>query len=322
MGSVDCGSMVYRKISEILKLGTDVPDFQRLVDAQRVESIFNDIKNNRDKIILPGCLIFAKTNRKYWIIDGQHRFQVYIKLLKELKLDLSVYCNEIDVKNIEEANFLFNRVNDTRPLPVMPEGYNINIVKLIVDHFQKKYKLIFSNSQSGKCNRPNIHFTTLQEKIGEVHKNHPSLSEQNIIDWIEDFNEKFLTDDNLKKEYDFIKYKDDACKKGGFYLGIIPNYKWLNFIFGNIVEEKRQTISQTLRTEVWKKYNGRKWKGKCYTCPRKLEYDNFHCGHDIAVSKGGKTTLDNLFPICAPCNNKMGTMRIKELQEINECISK
>lgn len=33
---------------------------------------------------------------------------------------------------------------------------------------------------------------------------------------------------------------------------------------------------------------------------------DFECGHNVPESKGGKTTLDNLVPICARCNRSMG----------------
>ena len=37
---------------------------------------------------------------------------------------------------------------------------------------------------------------------------------------------------------------------------------------------------------------------------------SFHCGHIIAVSKGGDTTCDNLKPICQSCNSSMGNMNM------------
>ena len=39
---------------------------------------------------------------------------------------------------------------------------------------------------------------------------------------------------------------------------------------------------------------------------------NFHCGHVIAESKGGDSTIKNVRPICAACNSSMGTMSMSE----------
>lgn len=33
---------------------------------------------------------------------------------------------------------------------------------------------------------------------------------------------------------------------------------------------------------------------------------DFQCGHNVPESRGGKTTLDNLVPICSRCNMSMG----------------
>jgi len=35
--------------------------------------------------------------------------------------------------------------------------------------------------------------------------------------------------------------------------------------------------------------------------------NNFECGHIIAHSKGGPTTLDNLRAICGSCNRNMSS---------------
>ena len=37
---------------------------------------------------------------------------------------------------------------------------------------------------------------------------------------------------------------------------------------------------------------------------------NFHAGHILAEANGGKTTLDNLIPLCALCNTSMGTYNV------------
>jgi 5-methylcytosine-specific restriction endonuclease McrA len=34
---------------------------------------------------------------------------------------------------------------------------------------------------------------------------------------------------------------------------------------------------------------------------------DFQCGHNIPESKGGKTDVNNLIPICSRCNQSMGS---------------
>jgi 5-methylcytosine-specific restriction endonuclease McrA len=60
---------------------------------------------------------------------------------------------------------------------------------------------------------------------------------------------------------------------------------------------------------VWNKNNGEDiGKAKCYCCKSTdITQTSFHCGHVIAESKGGKTIVSNLKPICQNCNSSMGT---------------
>ena len=41
-------------------------------------------------------------------------------------------------------------------------------------------------------------------------------------------------------------------------------------------------------------------------CTRKISVFSFEVGHNIPESKGGKTTINNLIPICGDCNRSMG----------------
>lgn len=70
----------------------------------------------------------------------------------------------------------------------------------------------------------------------------------------------------------------------------------------------KDIIKSGLRIEVWKKYNGEQWKGTCYTgCGREISIENHECGHITSRHNGGKVEIDNLRPICTPCNRRMRT---------------
>jgi 5-methylcytosine-specific restriction endonuclease McrA len=42
---------------------------------------------------------------------------------------------------------------------------------------------------------------------------------------------------------------------------------------------------------------------------------SFDCGHVIAEALGGKTTLENLRPICSKCNKSMRTTHMDEFKK-------
>ena len=69
----------------------------------------------------------------------------------------------------------------------------------------------------------------------------------------------------------------------------------------------KKKIPKPLRMAVWNKYVGENiGKSLCLCC--ELNYItmfDFVCGHIVAESQGGSTTLDNLVPICTHCNESM-----------------
>ncbi len=75
------------------------------------------------------------------------------------------------------------------------------------------------------------------------------------------------------------------------------------------ISKKKETIPASLKCSVWDTYIGKeKGEGNCYCCRRKnIRQNEFQAGHVIPEHHGGPTTLDNLRPICASCNQSMGT---------------
>ena len=69
----------------------------------------------------------------------------------------------------------------------------------------------------------------------------------------------------------------------------------------------RKNIPKALQQEVWKKTFGKCFEHDCYIswCTNTIDVWNFHTGHNIPLSDEGKTTVDNLKPICSNCNNGM-----------------
>ncbi len=66
-------------------------------------------------------------------------------------------------------------------------------------------------------------------------------------------------------------------------------------------------IPKALREQVWLKIYGETFANKCYIdwCTNKISPFTYHVGHNIPESKGGETTIHNLFPVCAKCNLSM-----------------
>jgi 5-methylcytosine-specific restriction endonuclease McrA len=77
---------------------------------------------------------------------------------------------------------------------------------------------------------------------------------------------------------------------------------------------------QSLKFQVWEKEYGDALNGKC-PLPNcsvilfKHHDPSFQCGHILPRCKGGKTTLENLRPICSNCNARMGYYSWNEYED-------
>jgi len=74
------------------------------------------------------------------------------------------------------------------------------------------------------------------------------------------------------------------------------------------VKGRKEKITAALREAVWIQKMGKVFEAKCPViwCPNRITVFDFQSGHNIPESKGGKTNIDNLLPICARCNVCMG----------------
>ncbi len=79
---------------------------------------------------------------------------------------------------------------------------------------------------------------------------------------------------------------------------------------------KKKTIPKSLKESVWRKYFKSEIDGECFICSYVISINRFDCGHIIAESKGGKTDISNLRPVCKQCNLSMGTKNMDEFKQL------
>jgi hypothetical protein len=165
-----------------------------------------------------------------------------------------------------------------------------------------------NNSCSKNKNIEDEHDSILKKLVNEM----KLLKQQNAhliqkFDDLENINEN-VSMDNIKKELqdelkeikilkENLKLKEKSNKIN------IENDDNLN------IKKKKEKIPQKMRMLVWDKYIGLdKGKSKCKCCnDKEITQMDFECGHIIAEANGGQMTIDNLLPICSPCNRSMRT---------------
>lgn len=77
---------------------------------------------------------------------------------------------------------------------------------------------------------------------------------------------------------------------------------------------KKKIIPKHIKTLIWNKYIGEDIiKHKCLCCKKEhIKITDFEAGHVLSEFYGGSNEIDNLRPICRPCNASMGTMHMIE----------
>lgn len=79
---------------------------------------------------------------------------------------------------------------------------------------------------------------------------------------------------------------------------------------------KRKPVPKQIREQLWIKHFGNTFNGKCYCCKKEFNFTgSWEAGHIIASANGGLDVIDNLSPICLPCNRSMGTEHLYEFKK-------
>tara|TARA_B100000963_G_C22598319_1_gene658978 strand:+ start:248 stop:1354 length:1107 start_codon:yes stop_codon:yes gene_type:complete len=330
------------KWSELFRYSNvEIPDFQRILDRDKVKQIVEYQKNNymkENKYKYFGVITFCICDDKKYLIDGQHRYFSMKKLYHDYGHDSSCNVEYIQVNNLNEVNQYYEIINKNTPLPDYKfTKEDKTIIERVCIHFQEKYPYIWSKNERSR--RPHIYFNSFQESLIFI-KNYMNFdpvfsTAEKFIEKIEEKNESYK---KLKKD-DFKNVNEkmlEKAKEWNFYLGLFVvdlnedyRFLWAKQIveyWGNLKIEKtnknktaKKSISKALKSKLWNKYIGSKnGEALCIVCHNnKINMMNFECGHIIPESKGGETNEDNLLPICSLCNKSMTTQNMYDFTKYN-----
>ena len=80
------------------------------------------------------------------------------------------------------------------------------------------------------------------------------------------------------------------------------------------LKARRRQLPSSVRDSVWNNYIGEDInKHRCLCCKQNIITNrHFHVGHVISVKNSGTDEINNLRPICPPCNYSMGTTNMIE----------
>lgn len=303
------------KLEDLLKINIHFTEWQRPINEKRCNVITEFIEKELEiKNFFTTPLIFGiiKSERKYHIIDGQHRYEA-LKMISNKTPNLIIPIIKIFVDNEEKLKYIFRSVNQSLPLPDVykePDGQDeVTVCKNVYEYFENRFTTFISYKPA---KRPRINETDFQNKIYELIGELKLSDTEEMIELISEENNIYS---NKNRNY-FQQISDrnyNRCVSGKFYLGLDKKYDWVDAIIKKHKPEREPEpnpiycISKETRIKLWKKYDIK----LCYCCEKEvISEKNFEAGHIIARNNNGNNNLINLRPICGFCNKSMGTLHM------------
>lgn len=291
------------RIKDILKTNYIVPKtIQREIEEDRIQELIEDF----DKEFQPFTPIyFCKFDGLRYLIDGQHRLEIFKKNSKYAK-DY-IWVSDIEISNEEEMNKVFKIINNQLALNDLwkqPESIK-EILCQTIEYFNKNYPNAFKFC--GR-RRPYMNKELFRTQITKLQNDLEFKSSNELINRILYINHEYSQQDS-----DYFPKKNGACnrniiytlkKENCLYLSLVE--EWISHCIDNKIPPKIQDNFN--REKVWETYMGNIAKGKCFCCNnRDITPFHFEAGHVESKSLGGSDDVENLRPLCSPCNKSMGT---------------
>lgn len=318
----------------------EIPNIQRSVDIDQVNKIYtfqNNFYLKTQKYCLNGSISIAKdlsTNTDY-LIDGQHRMNAYSKLSRDFpERKINVMVDTFECLHMNDVELTYEYVNTNNPNPITTLGIDkYKIVKSFRLKMEQQFdKAYFKKSETPV--RPNINLEKLEKAIEEKDfiKICNIKSGNDLYELSLKINRYYCSVDAVQYEKWGIKNSSTIIdiinrRSNKLFLGMYTSFEWIDRLHDHIVYQKefsemehksysaRIRITKNLKKVVWKETNGDKMTGLCYCCKKDIEFDDFECGHIIAVSKGGEHNACNMKPLCSYCNLNMGSMNLEEYKK-------
>ena len=83
------------------------------------------------------------------------------------------------------------------------------------------------------------------------------------------------------------------------------DYLWLDGVDEETIRRERAKARELRKTRWWQQKTA---SCTCYYCGTQVPHRHLTMDHLVPLSRGGRSTKDNLVPSCKDCNNKKKTM--------------
>jgi len=90
------------------------------------------------------------------------------------------------------------------------------------------------------------------------------------------------------------------------------NYFTLDSIDEGLIRAERSKARELRKSRWWQQKTS---TGTCWYCGQKVGFPNLTMDHVVPLTRGGRSTKDNLVPCCKECNNKKKSLLPVEWEE-------
>lgn len=305
-------SFVHERFQDLLKRSPTTPGFQRTLNDERLANFTEKIQGHTKllqandtsaalgkPVPYLGILSIAVLDNKYFIVDGQHRFQALSDYYDTMKTDFNISYILRHFQHSSDIKRYFKEINDV--LMIDPSIFS-PARETVLKYLRSAYPV--HESKSSKPHFPNVNFDQLFKYILERFGYEEEDESAKIISTIEDLNadiSQALIVDNVEKYQK--SFKTDKQGK-------VTMFTLAHVVHSTDSKRRRDRMPAVLRRRVWTDQFGDNDIGYCNCCAIKVTTSDFHAGHIIAVAKGGSDDISNLKVICAECNLSMGTRNL------------
>jgi hypothetical protein len=325
----------FKGITKLYKDNTfENPTQQTDLDDDKINQMVVSYLKNPEYLIYKNKIIIAvlmntdKTDYNLYLVDGQHRINMGIKLYEEHNIcDYLILCY-YKMNKLEEIEELFNECNhDSYKNKIefdkdIVKKIKYNELKVIL---KNKYSEIFSKTKASN----NVRYSISEFLNILSDKNYfDNLSVIEIILNIEMknklFNKKIDYQGYIDIDDSNLFYKDEInCIKNGLIFSL-KNNNFIEYLLDestipdHTFKYPKNRITPALRIIIWNKfYDNDEDKCNVYKCKNKIcnDADGFECGFKLSKKNGGEYTIDNLVPICKECHNKIGSTNYDDFIE-------
>jgi hypothetical protein len=221
------------KIIHLMELETNtfiIPDFQRLLNNDKIQDMLNEDEEIFNFMTNP--LQFAHLENNdisiYYLIDGQHRYEMYKQKFEKTKINYDIFINIIECTNLDDILKLYNKINYD----------NINIIKFddISKYAINKRYINFRNKLNNNMNEYfkllkdiySLEEFTLHLKFKNYLDNFDNID--NAIDYLKDCNDIYYNLYYKNKDYSKYKKKEQEFILNHYIISL-KNNNFLDFLF-------------------------------------------------------------------------------------------